>query len=122
MSGIVAQGIIRNVLHSSYGDSPELWLLMRPNNRFTQYLIARKLLEQYDLIGAHLEQALTGQLRVHCRNRRDLYTAIKINIEDQLDTYSDEAIQNKLREIITQGPNPQGYPNFIRDLLFGVDE
>ena len=47
--------------------------------------------------------------------------AIKLEIEDQLDPYSDEAIQNKLREIIAQGPNPQGYPNFIRD-LFEVDE
>jgi len=121
MSGIVAQGIIRNVLHSSYGDSPELWFLMRPDNRFTQYLIARKLLEQYDLIGEQLAQAFPGQLRERHRNRRDLYLAIKLDIEDQLDTYSDEAIQNKLREIIAQGPNPQDYPDFIRD-LFEVDE
>ena len=121
MSGIVAQGIIRNVLHSSYGDSPELWFLMRPNNWFTQYLIARKLLEQYDLIGEQLAQALPDQLWERHQNRRDLYLAIKLEIEDQLDPYSDEAIQNKLREIIAQGANPQGYPNFIRD-LFEVNE
>ena len=121
MSGIVAQGIIRNLLESSYGDSPELWFLMRPNNRFAQYLIARKLLEKYDIIGEQLAQALPSLLRERCRNRRDLYLAIKLDIEDELNVYSDEAIQNKLREIIAQGPNPRGYPNFIRD-LFEVDE
>ena len=117
MSGIVAQGIIRNVLHSSYGDSPELWFLMRPDNRFTQHLIAKKLLEQYNLIGEQLAQALPSLLRERRRNRRDLYRAIIVDIEDYLDHYSDEAIQNKLREIIAHGPNPQGYPNFIRDLF-----
>ena len=75
MSEIIAQAIIRNVLESCYGDSPELRFLMRPDNRFTQYLIARKLLEQYDLIGAQFEQALPRQLRVRHRSKRDLYTA-----------------------------------------------
>ena len=118
MSGIVAQGIIRNALESSYGDSPEIWFLMRPDNRFTQYLIVRKILEQFELIDEQLAQALpTRRLRERQRNRRDLYRAIIVDIEDHLDHYSDEAIQNKLREIIEQGPNPQGYPNFLRDLF-----
>ena len=118
MSGIVAQGIIRNVLHSSYGDSPELWFLMRPDNRFTQHLIARKILEQYVLMDEQLAQVLpTRRLQERQRNRRDLYRAIIVDIEDNLDHYSEEAIQNKLRDIIAHGPDPQGSPNFLRGLF-----
>ena len=108
---------IRNALESCYGNSPELWFLMRPDNRFTQYLIAQKILEQYELIQEQSAQALPRQLQERNQNRTDLYRAIIVDIEDHLDHYSEEAIQNKLRDIIAQGPNPQGSPNFLRDLF-----
>ena len=118
MSGIVAQGIIRNVLESCYGDSPELRFLMRPDNRLTQYLIARKILEQYIQIDEQLAQVLpTRRLQERERNRRDLYRTIIVDIEENLDHYSEEAIQNKLRDIIAQGPHPHGSPNFLRSLF-----
>ena len=118
MSEIMAQGIIRNVLESCYGDSPELRFLMRPDNRFTQYLIARKILQRYVQIDEQLAQVLpTRRLQERQRNRRDLYRAIIVDIEDNLDHYSEEAIQNKLRDIIAHGPDPQGSSNFLRGLF-----
>ena len=118
MSEIMAQAIIRNVLESCYGDSPELRFLMRPDNRFTQYLIAWKILEKYVQIDEQLAQVLpTRRLQERERNRRDLYRTIIADIEEDLDHYSEEAIQNKLRDIIAQGPHPHGSPNFLRSLF-----
>ena len=117
MSEIMAQAIIRNVLESCYGDSAELQFLMRPDNRFTQYLIARKILQRYVQIDEQLSQVLPQGSQEWQSNRRDIYNAIIGEIEENLEHYLDEAIQNKLRNIIAQGPNPHGSPNFLRSLF-----
>ena len=118
MSNIMAQSIIRNVLQSCYGNSPELRFFMRPDNRFTQYLVARQVLKHYVQIDEELEQVLpTTRLQDRRGSRRDLYRAIISDIEENLEHYSQEAINNKIRDIIAHGPNPQGSPHFLRGLF-----
>ena len=112
----MAQAIIRNVLESCYGDSPELRFLMRPDNRFTQYLIARKILQRYVQIGEQLSQVLPQGLQERQRNRRDLYSAIIVEIEENLDHYSEEAIQNKGHNCTRASPTR--FPELSKEPIF----
>ena len=85
----MAQSIIRNALESCYGDSPELRFFMRPDNRFTQHLIARQILKHYIQIDEELEQVLpTTRLQDRRGSRRDLYRAIISDIDEDLEHYS----------------------------------
>ena len=114
----MAQSIIRNVLESCFGDSPELRFYMRPDNGFAQHLIARQVLKHYVQIDEELEQVLpTTRLQDRRGSRRYLYRAIISDIDEDLEHYSEEAISNKIRDIIAHGPNQQGSPHFLKGLF-----
>ena len=83
----MAQSIIRNVLESCYGDSPELRFFMRPDNRFAQHLIARQVLKHYVQIDAEIDQILPTR-RVCPGGRQVLFRAIISDIEEELEHLS----------------------------------
>ena len=96
----MAQSIIRNVIQSCYGDTPELRFFMRPDNRFAQHLIARQILKHYAQIDDEIDQLLPTR-QVRPGGRADLFRAVVSDIEEELEHYSQEAINNKIRYLLS---------------------
>ena len=109
MSNPMAQRIIRNVLLSCYGETRELRFFMRPDNRFAQYLVARQVLRHY--------AAIDDEYEVHPGGRADLFRAIASGIDEELEVYSQDAINNKIRHLKAHGPHPRHQPQFLRNLF-----
>ena len=113
MSNPMAQILIRNVLQALFGfNSPALRFYMRPDNRVPQFLIVRQLLRHYvatdnaleEIVRAGEETPLGGQVLFN----QALFRAVVSDIDEELDPYSQEAINRHIRNIIVNGPHPPG--------------
>ena len=118
----MAQILIRNVLQALFGlNSPALRFYMRPDNRVAQFLIVRQLLRHYvatdnaleELARAGEETPLGGQVLFN----QALFRAVVSDIDEELEPYSQEAINRHIRNIIVHGPHPPGDPLFFTGLF-----
>ena len=82
---------------------------MRPDNRFAQYLVAREVLKHYATIDDEIEVRPGG--------RADLFRAIASDIDEELEVYSQDAINNKIRHLKAHGPHLRHQPHFLRNLF-----
>ena len=122
MSNPMAQILIRKVLQALFGfNSPALRFYMRPDNRVPQFLIVRQLLRHYiatdnaleELARAGEETPLGGQVLFN----QALFRAVVSDIDEELEPYSQEAINRHIRNIIVYGPHPSGDPLFFTGLF-----
>ena len=118
----MAQILIRNVLQALFGfNSPALRFYMRPDNRIPQFLIVRQLLRHYiatdnaleELARAGKETPRGGQILFN----QALFRAVVSDIDEELEPYSQEAINRHIRDIIVNGPHPPGDSLFFTGLF-----
>ena len=112
----MAQILIHNVLQALFGNTPELRFYMRPDNRLAQHLIARQLLRHYVQIDNEIEE-IAPTREEQPGGRQALFRAIISDIDEELEHYSQEAINNKIRHLIVHGPHPPGDPLFLTGLF-----
>ena len=113
----MAQILIRNVLQALLGiNSPELRFYMRPDNRVAQFLIARQLMRHYVGIDNAIEE-IAPTREEHPGDRQALFRAIISDIDEELEPYSQEALNIQIRDIIVHGPHPPGDPLFFTGLF-----
>ena len=122
MSNLMAQILIRNVLQALLGiNSPELRFYMRPDNRVAQFFIAHQLLRHYVEIDNAIEEiVLTSEEQPGGRQvlfNQALFRAIISDIDEELEQYSQEAINTQIRDIIVHGPHPPRDPLFFTGLF-----
>ena len=122
MSNPMAQILIRNVLQALFGfNSPALRFYMRPDNRIPQFLIVRQLLRHYiatdnaleELARAGEETPRGGQIIFN----QALFRAVVSDIDEELEPYSQEAINRHIRNIIVNGPHPPGDSLFFTGIF-----
>ena len=122
MSNPMAQILIRNVLQALFGfNSPALRFYMRPDNRIPQFLIVRQLLRHYiatdnaleELARAGKETPRGGQILFN----QALFRAVVSDIDEELEPYSQQAINRHIRDIIVNGPHPPGDSLFFTGLF-----
>ena len=118
----MVQTIIKNVLQALLGyNSPALRHYMRPDNRIQQFLIARQLIKYYIAtdnllreIGQEGEDTPEGERIIF---NHALFRAVVSEIDEELESYSADAISTHVRNIVTSGPHPPGDTTFFLRLF-----
>ena len=118
----MVQTIIKNVLQALLGyNSPALRHYMRPDNRIQQFLIARQLIKHYIATDNLLREiAQTGEETPQGEQiifNHALFRAVVSEIDEELESYSSEAINTHIRNIILNGPHPPGDTLFFTGLF-----
>ena len=118
----MVQMLIRNVLQALLGfNSPALRFYMRPDNRIPQFLIARQLIRHYIATDNALEEiAREGEETPRGEQiifNQALFRAVVSEIDEELEPYSQEAINRHIRDIIVNGPHPPGDSLFFTGLF-----
>ena len=122
MSNPMVQTLIKNVLQALLGfNSPALRHYMRPDNRIHQLLIARQLIKHYIATDNFLQDIAREGEETPCGEQlifnHALFRAVVSEIEEELEPYSSEAINNHIRDIIVNGPHPPGDTLFFTGLF-----
>ena len=118
----MVQTIIKNVLQALLGyNSPALRHYMRPDNRIQQFLIARQLIKHYIATDNLLREiAQTGEETPAGEQiifNHALFRAVVSEIDEELESYSSEALNTHIRNIILNGPHPPGDTLFFTGLF-----